>query len=164
MRRIFISLLVIGMFGATCAPETIDVEAEKAAIRQLIERRYNEYNNKDFDGWASTIVNGQNTHMYWATKSGYGERIGWDVIGSYFKKVMEDNPEPSPREHVFENFNYRIWKDTAFVTFDYYTEGNKEEDPDFIPTKNIYVFEKTEEGWKCSSWVNLRRNTWREIE
>ena len=77
---------------------------------------------------------------------------------------MEENPEPSTREHILENFTYRIWGNAAFVTFDYSTKADKEENPDYVPWKCINLFEKTNEGWKYASWVNINRNTLRKTD
>ena len=168
MKKLCIFLMGLAIcFNIGCS-QKVDVEAEKAAIRQVIELAFKDYWDNDFEGWANTVVQGPNTHVYWANKGRYGELIGWDTISSYYKKQIEarieQNSNPSPITHVFENFNYRIWSNAALVTFDYHWKRNKDKDPDYLPWKMFHVFEKTKDGWKYSSWANFGRNSWRETE
>lgn len=168
MRKFFILMLsLIICFVAGC-DQTVDVEAEKAAIRQVIEKAFKDYWDNDYEAWANSTVQGPNTHAYWASKGGYGEQLGWDVISAYHKKVIDErierNADFSEVVHMFENFDYRIWKDAALVTFDYHWKRNKDNDPEYLPWKMFHVFEKTQDGWKYSSWANLGRNSWRDTE
>ncbi|OVE78768.1 hypothetical protein BVY01_04490 [bacterium I07] len=165
MRKMIVFMLALMLTGTLVGQGTVDVEKEKAEIKEVLENSFKElYNKKSFEGWANTTVQDDNIVHAWAWKTKYGEDVGWDKISADVKKTIGKDPEPSKTVHIFENYRFRIWRDAAFVSFDYSTKEEKEMDPDHVPYKCYHMFEKTKDGWKYVNWINIRRNSWRETE
>ncbi|OVE80082.1 hypothetical protein BVY01_00895 [bacterium I07] len=165
MRKLIVGLMVL-MLVIGCqqtGEKPVDVEAEKAAIKELIVTAWTEANNnKNFENWANTVLHDNKVLSVNVGKTGQGEDAGWDKIGPDWKKYMDDNPEPATGTYVFEKFTFRIWREAAFAAFDWYRKEDKEKDPDRIPFRSYCVFEKTIVGWKFATWIGINRNSYRE--
>ena len=164
---LLVAVLLLGL-GVIHCQKPVDMEAEKTAIKQVLENMTKEYDKKSFEGWANYIVHEPYALHAWANKNEHVENKGWDEISALWKKRferrLEKDPKPSKSDFVFENFTFKIWRDAAWVTYDSYSKEVKEKNPDYIPWKTYCVFEKTKDGWKWVSWVNIPRNSWRESE
>ncbi|OVE78660.1 hypothetical protein BVY01_04840 [bacterium I07] len=165
MRNMIVVMSVLLFAGFLVAQQAGNVEKEKVAIKKVIEAGFNEYwNNKNYEAWANVFVHDRDFHAIAVKKSGYEEDISWESVNEKFKKRFEDTSQSRKFEYIFENFSFRIWKDAAFVSFDYYRKRNKEKDPDYIPIRAYGVFEKTKDGWKYISWMAVYKNSWRDTE
>jgi hypothetical protein len=145
--------------------QPVDIEVERAAITELTQKLFVEFwNYKSYEGWAKTFVHKPYSFLAWANKTEYVEQIGWEEIGKYWKKWLEENPEPAQIEHLFENYRIKIWRNVAIVSFDYLRKRDKKDNPDFEPWGMHGVLEKTGEVWKFISLIQIGRNSWSEIE
>jgi hypothetical protein len=163
---LLILLLVIGCQQAVEKP--IDVEAEKAAIKQLVKDIWKTWDNKNYEGWVSYFVQGPNSLYGWVNPKGLKEHKGWSAIESLwkgrFETALKNDSETYFADNVFENFTFKIWKDAAWVTYDFYSKEDKVKDPDYLPWKTYWVLENAKDGWKILSWINVPRDWFRKKE
>ncbi|MBN2356745.1 nuclear transport factor 2 family protein [candidate division KSB1 bacterium] len=90
LKLFFICIL---LFGFACQEVTVDREAEKAAVRQVVENFYAIYVNKDLESLPTVVAQdsdmvnfGTDLVEYW---------VGYDALESAFKKqaVAFENPQ-----------------------------------------------------------------------
>jgi len=130
------------------------LEAEKAAILEVIERQAATFWAKDFEGWAQTWVHTPYIRRVgWSETGGVVSVEGWEAIGGRMKKNMTDNPTPNltPAKLAREHLNFRIYGDVAWVTFDQH--GIATGEPRFdMPglSHETRILEKHEGKWKVA--------------
>jgi hypothetical protein len=164
MRKITLSLMVLILVFAGGCQKPVDLEAEKAAIKEVILAETKAaVEMRSFEAFAETWV--QEPYSLWisAGQNGYYEFAGWDSMYTAFKNWMEESPEPG-KPRIKENFTFRIWGKGAWVFFEEYPEGKKAEDPAFIPSRQFRVLEKTGSGWKILFVGVVNKNSYRESD
>ncbi len=100
----------------------IDIEAEKAAIREVVAAETWAYYQQDFTSWKNTYVNAPYFRMYgyW---EGYPEKVkyhnGFESLQTVKQEQFQQNRtlwQGSIEESTNENF--RIYPEVAWYTFD----------------------------------------------
>jgi ketosteroid isomerase-like protein len=146
MKKYVLTLFAIILLAGTSCQEKIDIEKEKEAIKAVIEEETNAFLARDFDRLAATYVQDETNIDLRAGESGYGYYVGWEEIGSAFKELFENNPEPGTSKEVKTNYKIKVYKESAWTVFDnevYNSEGE-------LTGKSIHVefLEKVNGEWK----------------
>jgi hypothetical protein len=134
------------------AKDAAEVESEKAALLEVIERQSAAFWAKDFQRWADTWVHADYVRRVgWSQPAGASNIEGWDAIGAAMRKNMSDNPKPNltPAKLSRTHFNFRIYGNVAWVTFQ--QRGVDTGEPRFdMPGLSFEtrMFEKHDGKWK----------------
>jgi hypothetical protein len=144
--------IAIAESPATSPNKETALEAEKAAILEVIERQTVAFWAKDFERWADTWVHARHVRrLGWSEAVGVSNVEGWEAIAARMKKIMADNPKPNPTPARRERLNFRIYADVAWVTFVQY--GVSTGDPRFDMPGLSYetrILEKHDGKWKVA--------------
>ncbi len=108
-----------------------DMDDDREAILDLIERETTAFLCRDFDAWADCLIHDDGMRRIGALVGGtvaYHE--GWEVERDTVREFMERFPDPNPiaaRTMRRTNISLRIHGAMAWVSFDQY--GERSEDP-----------------------------------
>jgi len=137
----------------TMLSSKINIEAEKSAIRKVINNETETYYNQDFEGWKSNFVQTDyyRQHGYW---EGYPEKVryynGFDTLQRVKAKQFEENRTIWKGSYEKKyNENFRIYKDVAWYTSeqDSYNGTTNE----FLgKSVEIRILEKHKGQWKIA--------------
>lgn len=119
MKKYVLTILAIVLLSGTSCQKKVDIEKEKEAILALITEETNAYHDKDFERFAACYVQNEiNIRIL----GGEGEKIsytvGWKEVGSSFKELFENNPDPTPNNEVKNNIKIKVYNDCAWVVFE----------------------------------------------
>lgn len=101
--------------------EKNDQEKEFEAILNVIAVESAAFWNKDYEAWAQCWVHAPYIRsMGWYPKGGVSYVAGWETLSAHTREHLANNPLPNPNAARVrrENFNVRIYGDSAWVTFD----------------------------------------------
>jgi hypothetical protein len=138
--------------SSTAANDRARLESEKAALVDVIERQSAAFWAKDFQRWADTWVHADYVRRVgWSHPAGASNMEGWEAIGAAMRKNMLDNPKPNltPAKLLRTHFNFRIYGNVAWVTFQ--QRGVDTGEPRFDMPGLSYetrIFEKHDGQWK----------------
>jgi hypothetical protein len=144
--------VALAQTSSKVAKDGAALESEPAALLEVIERQSAAFWAKDFQRWADTWVHADYIRRVgWSHPAGASNIEGWDAIGGAMRKNMTDNPQPNltPAKLVRSRFNFRIYGDVAWVTFQ--QRGVDTGDPRFDMPGLSYetrMFEKHDGKWK----------------
>ena len=145
MKNISFSILALLLIaGNANCQETIDIEKEKAAIIAVIEEETDAFLDRDFNRLASKYVQDE-TNIRVLAGNGYWMSVGWDEIGSYFKKSITNSPEPRKYKLVKSNYKIKVYDDSAWAVFDQVKDKDGEVSERCL---NVRILEKVNGEWK----------------
>ena len=128
------------------------LQRETEAILNIIASESAAFWNKDYDAWAQCWVHAPYVRsMGWTPAGGVSYVAGWDTLSTHTREYLAENPLPNPNAARVrrENFNIRIYGDSAWVTFDQY--GIDTGQPSFdMPgrSRETRILEKQNGEWK----------------
>ncbi|OVE78659.1 hypothetical protein BVY01_04835 [bacterium I07] len=163
MQRIIICVICLVIVGIVFSQTGEQINAVEIEIKNTIETSINTFWQKDYQGWANTIIHNNNTVGIWVSKTRNVENSGWANIGSQVKQWMDDNPLPLLRELNITFSQLTVKENMAVVHFHYSSKDQIQKDPDYIPMKCFWVLQKINGFWKISTWVNIGRNSYRAV-
>ena len=146
--------------------ELIDIEKEEKAIKEVIVAESQAFWAKDYQAWADQWIHEDYVRILgWWKGGGVYVREGWEEISPEIKSLMERNPEPNPQNEINKNYNIRISKNMAWVTFDQYGSDTGELEMD-MPGKapNTRILERVDGEWKIAYVGWLLEGTSEESE
>jgi hypothetical protein len=157
---IIIAFSTIQMMNSSCEKQ-IDIEAEEAAIKAVIENETKAAYARNYDEFIKTWA--WEPYCLWtiAGKKEHYELAGWDTMATTWKKWMAEYPESFTDEVIRENYNIRVYGKGAWVTFEQHNKQSRKNDPNFIPVRAMRVLEKTDQGWKVVLMCGIHRDTYR---
>jgi hypothetical protein len=126
-------------------------EAENE-IKRLIEKESEAWWNKNFEEWSDCWVQDEYVRtMGWWQEGGITVVKGWSERSERTRKLMADYPDPSPQKTIRKDWNIRIMKDMAWVTFIQYGE-NTSNDRMEMPgiSYETRIIEKHNGKWKIA--------------
>ena len=132
--------------------EKNDQQTEIEAILNVIAGESTAFWNKDFEAWAQYWVHAPYIRsMGWTPAGGVSYVAGWDILSTHTREYLAKDPIPNPNAANVrrENFNIRIYGDSAWVTFDQY--GQETGKPAFdMPgrSRETRMLEKQDGKWK----------------
>ena len=128
----------------------VDYQKEEEAIKAVIIAESRAFWSKDYNAWADTWAHEDFVRvMGWWKDGGVTVHEGWDEVSAPIKAMIEKYPEPNEQKEVNRNYNIRISKDMAWVTFDQFGTDTGEKAFD-MPGKapNTRILEKIDGRWK----------------
>lgn len=119
MKNYLWTIIACVLLAGTSCEQTVDLEKEKEAILALIDEETNAYHDKDFERFAACYVqNESNIRLLGGENEKISYTVGWEKVGSSFKELYENNPEPTTNNEVKRNFTIRVYKDCAWIVFE----------------------------------------------
>jgi hypothetical protein len=103
--------------------EKNDQQGETEAILNVIAGESAAFWNKDYEAWAQYWVHAPYIRsMGWYPTGGVSYVAGWEALSAHTRAHFAENPLANPNASRVrrENFNIRIYGDSAWVTFDQY--------------------------------------------
>ena len=149
---IITGILIHFLTGCSTKNE-VDMEKEKAAIKNVIAAETEAYYKQDYDRWRSTYVNDAHfrSYGYW---EGYPEKVryynGFDTLGKFKKKQFEDDRtywQGSIEERFNENF--RIFPGVAWYTFEQVSYDSTKQKV-YGRSVETRILEKQDGQWKIA--------------
>jgi len=117
MKNLLIAILAFVMTTGISAKEKNN-DKEKEAIIQVITESTNAYRARDFNRIAATFVQDESVIKMGAAKGGYMFRTGWEDIGSNYKNIFKNSPDPITRKLEKTNFKIKVYKESAWAVHD----------------------------------------------
>ena len=127
MKKYVLAIFALVLLAGTSCEKQVDIEKEKEAILALITEETQAYHDKDFERFAACYVqNDINIRILGGENEKISYTVGWEKVGSSFKELFENDPEPTPNREVKKNITIKVYRDCAWVVFeeeDFTAEG-----------------------------------------
>jgi len=152
----FIIIAALAMLFIGCE-QKLDIEKERTAIIEVINRETNAYLERDFETVFATHVHDSLNMRLTAGADNYVYLEGWDEVAKHLSgDETEDDLNPELYITV-EKSNYRmkIYPNSAFVVCDQKWTSRFDEDVTEINSIQVRFMEKVDGLWKISfvSWI-----------
>ena len=135
--------------------EKNDLNRDSEAILNVIATESTAFWNKDFEAWAQCWVHASYIRLLgWYPAGGVSYQARWDTISAHAREQWLENPVPNPNAFKVrrEDFNVRIYGDSAWVTFDQYGVDTGEVTFDMPGlSRETRILEKQNGQWKFVS-------------
>ena len=143
------SILLATTQASVAAEKSVDTAKEQAALMKALEAEWAAATSDDLARWSEGWV-----HAPYVRRLGSSPKVtntaGWDAILAAKKKAIAAKPSGAPNalgldpKVARENFNFRIYRDAAWVTFDQHSiwEGKP------YVSRETRIFEKHDGKWK----------------
>lgn len=151
---------------STGCEKSIDLEKEKAAIIEVINKETETYLARDFDGMFNTHVQDSLNMRLTAGADNYVFAEGWEDVSKHMTGD-ETEDDLGPDLHIaVEKTNYRmkIYPSSAFVVCDQKWTSNYGEDVTEINSIQVRFLEKIEGEWKISFVSFIGTSGYEEME
>lgn len=136
------ALLAI-ILSASCCPQKADIEAEKAAVKTVLDQYVTSVENEDMDLYAKNVAH--DTEM--VNFGGFGDPIvGWDAL----KKVMEGQNEALSETKITVSDLVIHVSETgtlAWATCLWNLKAIMGESPMELPIRCTWILEKRDSSW-----------------
>jgi hypothetical protein len=161
---IALAALLAGLFSG--CEKAIDLEKEKAAIIEVINRETTAYLERDFEAMFATHVHDSLNMRLTAGVDNYVFVEGWENVS---KHMTGDQTEDilGPDLHIkVEKSNYRmkVYPSTAFVVCDQKWTSTYGEEVTEINSIQVRFMEKIEGEWKISFVSFIGTSGYRDME
>jgi tetratricopeptide (TPR) repeat protein len=157
----FLTVILLSLFIMSSFQKSMADEKDEAAIKKVIENETKFAFDANYEEFAKTWVH--EPYALWTSAGNYNhnEFLGWDSIGINLKRWMESWTEPFADEVIRKNFSYRIYGNGAWVTYEQYNKSSMEKNPDLLPSRQLRILEKTDDGWKIAFVGVIDRNSYK---
>ena len=151
MNKKLLSLLALIVIAGTGCEEKIDIEKEKQAIKDVIEKEEVAFLARDMDQQFKCFVHDES--MTVARWDGIAE--GWDFISNAYKEIFENHPEPSTLKAENINYTIKVYENTAWAVYD--LDYINKDDSLIIGNRQIRFLEKKDNEWKIVLLAHFER-------
>lgn len=143
-RIAFITALLIASSSFTFGQKKAS-SSEEMAIKEVIEQESRTFWARDFKSWQKLWVHAPYTTWTSAANTGVRQYHGWDAWKEQVESLFAESPEPIPYDGDVEkyNYNFRIYGDGAWVTFEQSNKG--------ATTSETRILEKHGGKWKIAA-------------
>lgn len=152
MRYTILSALIIAAFAIGGCEKALDIEKEKAAIIEVMDKETKTYIDRDFEGMFSTHVQDSTNIRLTAGADNYVFAEGWENVSRHMTG-NETEDELSGDLHITvekTNYRFKICPKSAFVICDQKWISRYDEDVTEIESIQVRYLEKIEGEWKIS--------------
>lgn len=149
----FIPLMLLCLSCKDSTKETAvkteaNLENEKKAIRNTIEKETEAFFARDYEAWKSNYAQTDYAFQAWSNNDGtFDSNVGWDDINDQIGKYISDNPEKSHPKVERKNMKFKFYgDDVAYLTWDQFNSNRDEKS--FHHSKEVRLMEKIQGQWK----------------
>ncbi|OVE80080.1 hypothetical protein BVY01_00885 [bacterium I07] len=159
MQKLLLGLVILMFAGVLVAQGTVDVEAEKVAIKKVIVQQDLAWKNRNLKGeedvWANTPYIFRGFPIKW-------NQVGWEALEAWYKGSMERNPDPIPGYRTERSdFNIHVIGNAAWAVYHQTTYSkNAEGKMEWLDAWQVRFFEKIEGEWKIVLQMNGEYPEW----
>lgn len=157
MRYKMFFILALATVATSCCKQQFDIEKERAAIIDVINRETDAYLARDMDAVCATHVHDSLNIRLTAGADNYTFLEGWDEVGRHLVgDQTEDDLNPELNITVEKsNYRMRIHPNSAFVVCDQKWTSQFDSDTTVINSVQVRFLEKIDDEWKIAfvSWV-----------
>ena len=144
MNKLTVALMVAAFaLLASCGPQKADIEAEKAAVKAVLDQYVTSVENEDMDAYAQLVAHDSEMMNF----GGFGDPIvGWDAL----KQVMDgQNTALSETEISVSNLAIHVSEmgALAWATCLWNLKAIMGENPIELPIRCTWVLEKRDTKW-----------------
>jgi uncharacterized protein (TIGR02246 family) len=144
MNRIVVILMLAAIvLPVSCGPQKADIEAEKAAVKAVLDQYVTSVENEDMNTYAQLVVHDSEMMNF----GGFGDPIvGWDAL----KEVMEGQNEAlSETEITVSDMAIHVSEmgNLAWATCLWNLKAIMGENPIELPIRCTWVLEKRDSKW-----------------
>ena len=119
MKKYVLAILALVLLAGTSCQKKVDIEKEKEAILALITEETQAYHDKDYERFAACYVQDEsNIRILGGENEKMSYTVGYEKVGSSFKELFENDPEPTPNNEVKKNIKIKVYNDCAWVVFE----------------------------------------------
>jgi len=152
MRYTILSALIIAAFAITGCEKALDIEKEKAAIIEVMNKETQTYIDRDFEGMFSTHVQDSTNIRLTAGADNYVFAEGWEEVSKHMTGNETEDELGADLHITVEKSNYRfkICPKSAFVVCDQKWISSYDDDVTEINSIQVRYLEKVDGEWKIS--------------
>ncbi|MEX0986676.1 MAG: nuclear transport factor 2 family protein [Bacteroidales bacterium] len=154
MKKSGICIVVFSVLMIMSCRNTIDIEAEKQTIIDVINAETEAYMNFDFDKVAEFYIHDS---LNFRLTTGSDDHIfleGWDEVENFFREeLIEGNPNTPSDTHIKvakDNYRIRVYERSAFVLCDEMWTYTTDEKVIEIESRQVRFMEKLDGEWKIA--------------
>jgi len=166
MRYTILSALIIAAFAITGCEKALDIEKEKAAIIEVMNKETQTYIDRDFEGMFSTHLQDSTNIRLTAGADNYVFAEGWENVSRHMTG-NETEDELSADLHITvekTNYRFKICPESAFVICDQKWISRYDEDVTEIKSIQVRYLEKVDGEWKISFVSFIGTSGYEDIE
>jgi hypothetical protein len=117
--KLFASILFILFMTIGCKTK-VNSEVEKAAILETLHSETEAAFQRDYDKWKEKWVHDSKISKTYINfvDSSFSESVGWNEIGNFVKKFIEEHPKPEPVPKLVDDIYVRLYDNGAWVSFE----------------------------------------------
>jgi hypothetical protein len=152
MRVAILALAALSALAFSGCEQAVDMEQEKAAIIEVINKETDTYLARDFEAMYDTHVQDSLNMRLSAGADNYVFLQGWEDVSKHMTGDQTED-DLGPDLHIkVEKSNYRmkVYPNSAFVVCDQKWTSTYGEDVNEINSIQVRFLEKIEDEWKIS--------------
>jgi hypothetical protein len=116
-KTLIVTLAIISSSLLPLSSYALDVGAEEAMIREVIEDETDAWIVRDYDKWAKTWLHEPYVYRETIWPEGFNYTEGWEDLSTQMKNTFKEDPNPLTSKWVKTDFKYNIIGEVAFVSF-----------------------------------------------
>ena len=154
---LFIFIAIIFAFSG-CSKKSVDIDAEKAAIKKVLTDETSAYLKQDLVRVLDVFVQDEKAIYLSVGSQGYKEIIGFEDIMNYFRASSKSDWSAYTDYKVEKsNWNINISENNAMVYFNQTMEFKMNGEPMETHSKEIRFMEKMKGDWKIImlAWIDM---------
>lgn len=149
MKKLLITLLVIGLAAPYTCIAQVNPKAEKEAIKSVINAEKEAYVDQDLKKIDGVWLQDTTSRKIYTGENGFWEIKGWAALHNENKtNVAEERADISGIDFKFTNFDIVLYDNTAMVYHDANVTGTYKEEEVDIMQKRILHMVKEDGNWK----------------
>lgn len=159
MKKSFLFIFIAMLFVISgCSKKSVDIDAEKAAIKKVLTDETSAYLKQDLVGVLDAFVQEEKAIYISVGSQGYREIIGFKDITKYFRaSTQSDWSAYSDYKVEKSNWNINISGNNAMVYFNQTMHFKMNGEPMDTHSKEIRFMEKIKGDWKIVmlAWIDM---------
>lgn len=127
-----------------------DVDAERAAILNVLNGETNAAFTRDYESWAGYWVKEpyvSKTYMNFADSS-LTETLGWEAVNGFLVDYFTAHPEPDPLPVPLKDIDVRLYGEVAWVSYE-------QNDPARGRKRETRLMERVDGKWKIAGMQTI---------
>jgi len=159
MKKSVLFIFIVICFALSgCSKKSVDIDAEKAAIKKVLVSETSAYLKQDLVGVLDVFAQDEKTIYLSVGSQGYKEIIGFKDITKYFRASSKSDWSAYTDYKVEKsNWNINITGNNAMVYFNQTMHFKMDGEPMDTHSKEIRYMEKQKGDWKIVmlAWIDM---------